>query len=258
MTTRTFARARLPAGDTRYAEITGNTVALLTAAPWLGGEPEGPQVKLSDVTLTCPVEASKIIGIGRNYRAHAAELGHDLPSEPLMFLKPPSSLQGPGVPVQLPVQSERVDFEAELGVVIGKRTRNVAAKDALAHVFGYTIVCDVTARDLQNKDGQWTRSKGFDTFCPVGPWIVPGLDPDKLQIQLRQNGELKQDGNTADMIFPVARLIAHASSVMTLEPGDLIATGTPHGVGPMQPGDRIAISLPEVGELSFPVIAAAS
>lgn len=252
-----FARVQLASGHTHYASVDGERVQPLSAAPWHAqASASGPALSLQDVTLLCPVESSKVIGIGRNYKAHAKELGHALPSEPLLFLKPPSSLQGPGVAVQLPPQSERVDFEAELGVVIGKTARHLAVERALDCVFGYTLVCDVTARDLQKKDDQWTRAKGFDTFCPTGPFIVPGLDPNDLQIQLKQNGTLRQDGNSSDMIFTVAELIAYISSVMTLQPGDLIATGTPSGVGPMRPGDHIELSIAGIGQLHFPVVGA--
>jgi 2-keto-4-pentenoate hydratase/2-oxohepta-3-ene-1,7-dioic acid hydratase in catechol pathway len=250
-----FGRVRTQAGTTAFAKIETGRALFLSDAPWLGAEITGQSAPLDTLTVLAPITPSKVIGIGRNYRAHAAELGHDLPSEPLIFLKPPSSVQGPAEPVVLPKQSERVDFEAELGVVIGKRARNVSTADALSYVFGYTVVCDVTARDLQKKDDQWTRAKGFDTFCPTGPWLKVGLDPSNLSVQLRQNGTLKQDGNTSDMIFPVPQLIAHISGIMTLEPGDLIATGTPHGVGPMQPGDRITIAIGGMSELVFPVTA---
>jgi 2-keto-4-pentenoate hydratase/2-oxohepta-3-ene-1,7-dioic acid hydratase in catechol pathway len=250
-----FGRVRTAAGVATFAKIEGNQALFLTDAPWDGGQLTGQSAALDTVTALAPMTPSKVIGIGRNYRAHAAELGHDLPSEPLIFLKPPSCVQGPNALVVLPKQSERVDFEAELGVVIGKRARNVNVEQALQYVFGYTAVCDVTARDLQKKDDQWTRAKGFDTFCPAGPWLVQGLEPGNLAIQLRQNGVLKQDGNTNDMIFSVPRLIAHISGIMTLEPGDLIATGTPSGVAPMQPGDRIVISIANVGELGFAVTA---
>ncbi len=250
-----FGRVQTSSGVTTFAKIEANRALFLANAPWLGVEPTGQSAALETLTVLAPITPSKVIGIGRNYRAHAAELGHDLPSEPLLFLKPPSSVQGPSEPVVLPKQSERVDFEAELGVVIGKRARHVSVADALHHVFGYTVVCDVTARDLQKKDDQWTRAKGFDTFCPVGPWLVTDLDPGNLPIQLRQNGTIKQDGNTNDMIFAVANLIAHISGIMTLEPGDLIATGTPSGVAPMHAGDQIDITIAGVGELHFPVVA---
>lgn len=225
---------------------------LLTAAPWAGGRPSGPELD-RDARLLCPVLPSKIIGIGRNYRKHAAELKNEVPEEPLMFFKPPSSLLDPGGTVQLPPESERVDYEGELVVVIGKRCRRVDAAQARAAIFGYSIGCDVTARDLQQKDKQWTRAKGFDTFCPLGPFVVPLTDPGGLSLQLTVNGQLRQDGSTADMIFDVPTLVAYASQSMTLEPGDLIYTGTPEGVGPLKPGDDVRVRIENLGELAFHV-----
>jgi 2-keto-4-pentenoate hydratase/2-oxohepta-3-ene-1,7-dioic acid hydratase in catechol pathway len=196
-----------------------------------------------ETDLSCPVTPSKIVCIGRNYVAHAKEMGSDVPNEPLLFLKPPSSLLGPNEQVSLPGASSRVEHEAELGVVLGKRARNVTPEEALGCVFGYACVCDVTARDLQKKDGQWTRAKGFDTFCPVGPFIETEFDPKGARVQCRVNGEIRQDGNTADMIFDVPTLIAYVSRVMTLEPGDLLVTGTPEGVGPLAPGDELEVEI---------------
>jgi 2-keto-4-pentenoate hydratase/2-oxohepta-3-ene-1,7-dioic acid hydratase in catechol pathway len=247
-----YVRVNEPSGPT-YAEVTGDELVLLSSAPWDGGAPTGGRVAHAAAALLAPLEPSKILGIGRNYRAHAAEIGHDVPKEPLLFLKPPSALLASGGAVLLPPESRRVDYEAELGVVIGKRCRRVARERALDYVFGYTVVCDVTARDLQRSDGQWTRAKGFDTFCPVGPEVATGLDPAVLDIELAIGGEVRQRGNTRDMIFDVARLVAHASSVMTLEPGDLIATGTPHGVGPLGPGDRVAVRVAGLAALEFSV-----
>lgn len=202
-----------------------------------------------------PVQPSKIIGIGRNYRDHAKELGNDVPTTPLYFLKAPSSLIGHGGTVLLPPESERVDFEAELGVVIGKIARRVSVESALDHVAGYLVTCDVTARDLQNKDGQWSRAKSFDSFCPVSTEIVPGVDPNALDLRLTVNGELRQSSNTSDMVFNVAEIIAHVSAAMTLLPGDLILTGTPAGVGPMNPGDHVVVTIASVGSLEFDVAA---
>ena len=201
------------------------------------------------------LQPSKIIGIGVNYRAHAVEMGKGLPTEPLMFLKPPSSLIRDGEPIWRPENYERVDFEGELGVVISKRTQRVTREHALDSVLGYTCVNDVTVRDLQKKDGQWTRAKGFDTFCPVGPRIVAGLDPRNLRLITRVNGDIKQDSSTADLIHDVASLIAFCSQYMTLEAGDLITTGTPAGVGNLDPGDVVEIEIEGVGILSNPVIA---
>ncbi len=204
-----------------------------------------------------PVTPSKIVCVGRNYRAHASELGNEVPVEPLLFFKPPSSLLEPEGAIELPPPSlsNRVDHEAELAVVIGRRVRRVSAEEAAAAIFGCTIAGDITARDLQKKDGQWTRAKGMDTFCPTGPVVVSGLDPQALSIACRVNGELRQSGPTADMIFSVATVIAYASQVMTLEPGDLLVTGTPPGVGPLHAGDALAIEVPGIGTLRARVAA---
>ena len=198
---------------------------------------------------------SKIIGIGQNYRAHAAELGKAISEEPLMFLKPRSALLPNGGVIERPSGYDRVDYEGELGVVIGKRTKNVSRDDALEMVMGFTCVNDVTVRELQNKDGQWARAKGFDTFCPLGPRIVPGLDPSRLRITTRVNGTIKQDSTTADMIFDVQTLIAFCSAHMTLEVGDVIATGTPSGVGNLAVGDVVEVEIEGIGVLRNTVIA---
>ncbi len=198
---------------------------------------------------------SKIIGIGQNYRAHAAEMGKGIPEEPLMFLKPLSAVIVDGAAIERPAGYERVDFEGELGVVIGKRARRVTREQALGYVEGYTIVNDVTVRDLQKKDGQWTRAKGFDTFCPLGPRVVPGLDPSKLHLTTRVNGVVKQDSPTSDLIFDVPTLISFVSQHMTLEPGDIISTGTPSGVGNLNPGDVVEVEISGIGVLRNPVIA---
>lgn len=204
---------------------------------------------------TIDLVPSKIIGIGQNYRAHAAEMGKGLPEEPLMFLKPRSALVADGAAIERPAGFERVDYEGELGVVIGKRASRVSKEDALSIVLGYTCVNDVTVRDLQKKDGQWARAKGFDTFCPVGPRIVPRLDPRNLRITTRVNGKVRQDSSTSDLIFDVATLISFCSQYMTLEAGDVISTGTPAGVGNLSPGDVCEIEIEGVGVLTNPVIA---
>jgi 2-keto-4-pentenoate hydratase/2-oxohepta-3-ene-1,7-dioic acid hydratase in catechol pathway len=210
-----------------------------------------PSTPVADAALLAPVEPSKIVCIGRNYREHAAELGNEVPVEPLIFLKPPSSVIGPGQSIVRPNISTRVDHEAELGVVIGKRCRNLQAdEDVRPYIFGYTCVNDVTARDLQKKDGQWTRGKGFDTFCPVGPVVVDMLDPwAGIDVQARVNGQLKQQGNTRDFIFSLDAIIRYIAQVMTLLPGDLIATGTPSGVGPLVAGDKVEITVAGIGSL---------
>jgi 2-keto-4-pentenoate hydratase/2-oxohepta-3-ene-1,7-dioic acid hydratase in catechol pathway len=198
---------------------------------------------------------SKIVCVGRNYVDHAKELGNPVPEEPLIFLKPVSALIASGEPIIYPAISELVSFEGELGIVIGKRARNVRVDEAEDSIFGYTCVNDVTARDLQKKDGQWSRAKGFDTFCPVGPWIVPRgeVDLGALRIRTYVDGALKQDAPVTDMIFPVGVLIAHISRFMTLEPGDLIATGTPPGVGPLVAGNVVRVEIDGIGVLENPV-----
>jgi|SRR4051794_9357584 len=203
-----------------------------------------------------PSPPSKIVCVGRNYAEHAKELGNEVPQEPLIFLKPPSALISDGDPIIYPPISQRVDFEGELGVIIGRRAHHVDRSAALDFVLGYTIVNDVTARDLQRKDGQWTRGKGFDTFCPVAPWYVPRSDADFASFEIRTflNNDLKQQGFVRDMIFPLDAIIAFVTQFMTLEPGDLIATGTPPGVGPMQPGDTVRIEIAGLGTLQNPII----
>ncbi|MDB5097515.1 MAG: fumarylacetoacetate hydrolase family protein [Cyanobacteria bacterium RYN_339] len=199
------------------------------------------------------VTPSKILCIGRNYADHAKELGNDVPAEPLVFMKPPSALIADGEAIVLPRVSQRVDYEGELVVVIGKRCKDVAEADALAMIGGYTIMNDVTARDLQKTDGQWTRAKGFDTFAPCGPVIITDLDPADLELKTLLNGEVVQHGRTSQLIFPIPRLIAYLSAIMTLEPGDLISTGTPSGVGPMKAGDVVEVWIEGIGTLRNPV-----
>jgi 2-keto-4-pentenoate hydratase/2-oxohepta-3-ene-1,7-dioic acid hydratase in catechol pathway len=201
------------------------------------------------------MQPGKIIGIGTNYRLHAIEMGKPLPEEPLIFLKPPSAVIGNGDPIHRPPGYEKVEFEGELGVVIKDRTQRISRERALEAVAGYTCVNDVTVRDLQKKDGQWARAKGFDTFCPIGPRVVPGLDPTNLRIVTRLNGQVRQDSSTSDMIFDVATLVSFCSHHMTLEPGDVITTGTPAGVGNMVPGDVVEIEIEGIGILRNPVIA---
>lgn len=209
-----------------------------------------PTLELNEIKLLAPVSPSKIVCVGRNYREHAAELGNKMPDEPLLFLKPPSSVIGNDDRIELPPESEQVEHEGELGVVIGHTARKLAEdEDALSYVFGYTCVNDVTARDLQRKDVQFTRGKSFDTFCPVGPWIVTDLDPTNIGVTTRLNGEVKQNGNTADMAFPVSFLIRYISGIMTLNPGDLIATGTPAGVSRMKHEDIVEVEIQRIGIL---------
>jgi 2-keto-4-pentenoate hydratase/2-oxohepta-3-ene-1,7-dioic acid hydratase in catechol pathway len=207
-------------------------------------------LNLTDVKLLAPVVPSKIVCVGRNYLEHAVELGNKMPEEPLLFLKPSSSIVGNEDGIELPKASQQVEHEGELGVVIGRTARKVReTENSLDYVFGYTCVNDVTARDLQRKDVQFTRGKSFDTFCPVGPWIVTDIDPTNTSVTTRVNGEVKQNGNTSDMAFPVAFLIRYISAIMTLYPGDLIATGTPAGVSKMKHGDQVEIEVGGIGVL---------
>ena len=216
----------------------------------------GARYRLAEVRLLPPCWPTKIVGVGRNYREHASEFGNPVPAEPLLFLKPPSSLVASGDAIVYPALSARVDYEGELGVVIGRRARNVLAQEAENYVLGYTCLNDVTARDLQRKDGQFTRGKGFDTFCPVGPWVVPREQVafEELRIRTFVNGEKKQDASVTEMIFPVGAIIAYVTQFMTLEPGDLIATGTPSGVGPLEVGSIVQIEIEGIGLLENRVV----
>ena len=240
-------------GVAEFARLDGVAAYPFDGPPWLGGREAAEPREWSESDLLCPVRPTKIVCIGRNYAAHARELGHDVPSEPLLFLKPPSSLLDPGGTVVLPPESARVEHEAELVVVIGLRAKSVAREDALAHVFGYSCACDVTARDLQRKDVQFTRAKGFDTFCPIGPWIETELDASNASVRCRVSGATRQDGNTAHMIFGVPILVSYVSRMMTLEPGDVILTGTPEGVGPLVAGDSLEVEVSGIGTLALRV-----
>jgi 2-keto-4-pentenoate hydratase/2-oxohepta-3-ene-1,7-dioic acid hydratase in catechol pathway len=231
-------------GD-KVGEISGNVFGR-----YRRNEAETP---LADVKLFAPSEPSKIICVGRNYVEHAKELGNEVPKVPLIFLKPPSSIINPNDAVLLPPQSIQVEHEGELVVVIGKRGRHVTAANAKRHILGYTIGNDVTARDLQRTDDQWTRAKGFDTFCPFGPWIDTDFDPADSVVTCRVNGQMRQMASTRDMVFNVGTLIAYISSVMTLEPGDLIFTGTPAGVGELKNGDEVVVEIEGLGVLRNPV-----
>jgi 2-keto-4-pentenoate hydratase/2-oxohepta-3-ene-1,7-dioic acid hydratase in catechol pathway len=214
-----------------------------------GANPARGKERLSDARLLAPCSPSKIVAVGLNYRDHAEELNMKLPEEPLLFLKPSSSVIGPGDSVIMPSQSARVDYEAELAIVIGKEAKRVPEKEAGAVILGYTCLNDVTARDLQSKDGQWTRAKGFDTFCPIGPWIDTDVDPADLKIDLLLNGVIKQSSRTSNLIFTANKLVAFITSVMTLYPGDVIATGTTSGIGPMASGDTVEVRIEGIGSL---------
>jgi len=239
------------AGFAGYVRSDDGVVGYLwTAAPWDDGEESERTVDLSEVALLPPVAPSKIVCIGRNYRLHAEELGNVVPKEPLLFLKPPSALLGDGGAIVLPPESDRVEHEGELGVVIGQRLYRASPERCLAGIFGLTCVNDVTARDLQRRDVQFTRGKGFDTFCPVGPAVVPTDPLADRQVTVSVGGEVRQRGQTADMEVSVPDLLAYISSIMTLEPGDLVATGTPAGVGPLLAGDQVTVEIEGVGRLT--------
>jgi 2-keto-4-pentenoate hydratase/2-oxohepta-3-ene-1,7-dioic acid hydratase in catechol pathway len=237
-----------------FGVIENDAVALLTGHPFGDFAPEGRVLRLSDVRLVAPVLPSKIIAVGKNYAAHAREMGGEVPPAPLIFLKPSTSVVGPGEPISLPWQSEHVEHEAELAVVIGRLCRDVPEERVPEVIFGYTCANDVTARDLQASDGQWTRAKGFDTFCPLGPWVETDLELDDLAVECTVNGQVRQSGSTAEMVRDVAELVSWISSVMTLLPGDVILTGTPAGVSPIVAGDEVSVSIDGIGTLTNPVV----
>jgi 2-keto-4-pentenoate hydratase/2-oxohepta-3-ene-1,7-dioic acid hydratase in catechol pathway len=238
----------------RYGLIEGDNVVEITGLPWEKRMRGSHSSRLADVRLLAPVEPSKIVCVGRNYAAHAAELGNELPKEPLIFLKPPSSIVGPGEPIVLTKFSQRVEHEGELALIVGRRCAHLRdSDDSLSFLLGYTCLNDVTARDLQISDVQFTRGKGFDTFCPVGPHIETQLDPANVLVETRVNAAPRQSGNTSLMIYPVTYLVRWISRMMTLLPGDLIATGTPAGVGPLLAGDTVEVSVAGIGVLRNPV-----
>jgi 2-keto-4-pentenoate hydratase/2-oxohepta-3-ene-1,7-dioic acid hydratase in catechol pathway len=238
-----------------FARLDGDKAIEYSAAPWLSGEETGIVHAFSPADLSAPVQPSKILCVGRNYAAHAKEMGNEVPKEPMLFLKPPSSIIGPGDSIELPPESTRVEHEAELAMVIGKTLKRASVEEARAAIFGFTCACDVSARDLQKGDGQWWRAKGSDTFCPVGPWIETDLDPKDLSVVCRVNGVTKQDGRTSNMIFDVATFIAFASKTMTIYPGDLFLSGSPEGVGPVVDGDEVTVDIQGIGALTVRVIA---
>jgi 2-keto-4-pentenoate hydratase/2-oxohepta-3-ene-1,7-dioic acid hydratase in catechol pathway len=242
-------------GEIGHGRIEGESIVVCQGDLLGALAPAGITVPLRQVRMLAPLVPGKIIGIGRNYAAHAREMGNAPPDEdPLIFMKPPSAVISPEEAIVLPAISNRVDHEAELGVILGRRARNIPeTEDPLAYVLGYTCVNDVSARDLQKKDVQFTRAKGFDTFCPLGPWIETDLNPDNLMVTGRVNGEVRQCATTREMIFPVPYLIRFLAGIMTLMPGDLICTGTPAGVGPLAPGDVVEIEVEGVGVLRNPV-----
>ena len=238
----------------RYGIVDGTELVVLAGDPMFAGfETTGERVPLGDAALLAPViPRSKVVCVGKNYHDHAAEMGGAAPAEPLLFLQPNTSVIGPGDTIVRPPQSQETHFEGELAAVIGRIAKNVSADDALDYVFGYTIANDVTARDLQRSDGQWSRAKGFDTFCPLGPAIETEFDLDSARLQTRRNGEVAQDAPLTDMIHSVADIIAYASAVFTLLPGDVILTGTPAGVGPFTAGDTLEVEITGLGTLRNP------
>jgi 2-keto-4-pentenoate hydratase/2-oxohepta-3-ene-1,7-dioic acid hydratase in catechol pathway len=238
----------------RYGWLYEDRVGPIEGVPFGDYRRLEAEIPLHQVRLLAPVVPGKIICVGRNYAEHAKEQGFEVPEIPMLFMKPPSSVIGPGDEIVLPPQSRQVEHEGELAVIIGRQGRWIAAEEALEYVLGYTVANDVTARDLQRRDGQWTRGKGFDTFCPLGPWIETELIPSDVLVQTRVNGEMRQMASTREMMFPVEQLIAFITSVMTLMPGDLILTGTPAGIGPLQPGDTVEVTVEGVGSLSNPVV----
>lgn len=233
-----------------YGVIEGEKVQLLDGT-FLDSKskPIDTWLSFDEITLLAPVEPSKVVCVGLNYIRHIQEMGHSLPEDPVIFIKAQTSIIGPEAEIIYPKISQRVEFEAELAVIIGKTIRDISEDEAANAIFGYTCANDVTARDLQKKDGQWTRGKSFDTFCPIGPWVVTGIDPSQLDIQLMLNGEVKQFSNTQYFMNSVPKLVSFISQVMTLYPGDVVLTGTPEGVGPMQSGDEVIVRIQNIGEL---------
>ncbi len=247
---KTFVRCRIH-GEERQALVLDGSLYAVRGPMAETAEPGERLGTLSDVErFLPPTSPSKVVAVGLNYRDHAKEVGLPIPEEPLLFIKPATSVTGHREPVVYPpVMTKRVDYEAELGIVIGKKCRSVSPEKALEYILGYTCANDVTARDLQSKDGQWTRSKSFDTFCPLGPFVVAGVDPSDLEIAMLVNGKVVQHSRTSNFIFPVPVLVSHISHVMTLEAGDVIITGTPAGIGPVQKGDLMRVEIEELGAL---------
>ncbi len=236
--------------------VEGDSIRVLRGTFFEDPVPTGEEVPLADVRLLAPVLPSKVIGVGRNYRAHAEELGQDVPEEPLLFMKPSTAVIGPGDPIPLHPDSHRIDYEGELAIVIGRITRKVGSiEQAQAAILGYTCGNDVTLRDLQEKDDQWTRAKGFDGAAPLGPWVETGLDTSDLGIETRVNGETRQSGRTSELLVGPAALVAYISRYLTLLPGDVVLSGTPAGVGPLREGDRVEVEIEGIGVLSNHAVA---
>jgi 2-keto-4-pentenoate hydratase/2-oxohepta-3-ene-1,7-dioic acid hydratase in catechol pathway len=241
-------------GKTRYGVLEGSALVEYAGTPFGVFRRGRRRYPLKQIVPLVPVTPSKVIGVGLNYRDHAVELGLAIPAEPAFFLKPVSAIIGPDDPIVYPRQSHRVDYEGELAVVISRRCRNVPATRARQYILGYSCLNDVTARDLQSKDGRGVPAKAFDTFCPIGPCIATDVDPDAVRIETWVNGERRQSSTTKELIFSVEEVVARLSEVMTLVPGDVIATGTPPGVGPLQPGDHVEVRIDGIGTLKNPVV----
>lgn len=237
-----------------YGVITGEKIELITGLPWPDISDPVAALNLADVKILAPVIPSKVVCVGKNYADHAKEMGGDVPAEPVIFIKPNTTVIGDGDFIVLPPQSVNVHHEAELAIVIGALAKNVDIDRADEVIFGYTCANDVTARDLQNSDGQWTRSKSFDTFCPLGPWIETDLDPEDLAISCVVNGETRQDGNTSDLVRSAREMVSWISHMMTLLPGDVILTGTPAGVSAIAAGDSVTVTIQDIGSLTNPVV----
>jgi 2-keto-4-pentenoate hydratase/2-oxohepta-3-ene-1,7-dioic acid hydratase in catechol pathway len=250
-----IVRVRVGGDDIAYGAVEPEGIRIHQGSPFVAWEPGEAVVPFDEARLLSPTFPTKVVCVGRNYAEHAAERHAEVPLQPVLFIKPSTSVIGPEAPIVIPPEATEVHHEAELAVVVGRVARKVRAEDVSAYVLGYTAANDVSARDLQAVDGQWTRAKGFDTFCPIGPAIETEVDPAGLRISCSVNGELRQDGTTDDMVFGVAELFAFISGVMTLLPGDVILTGTPAGVGPIVPGDRVEVAIERIGTLANPVVA---
>ncbi|MGE4370844.1 MAG: fumarylacetoacetate hydrolase family protein [Burkholderiaceae bacterium] len=241
-------------GQVSYGVVDGDNIKVLRSGLFESPEYTGEQHALGNVKLLAPVEPGKLVCVGLNYRLHAEESGVPVPDEPMLFMCSPQAIIAPGETIVLDNANDRIDYEAEIAVVIGRTARNVSRADAANYIFGYTCANDVSNRDLQRKDGQFTRAKSFDTYKPMGPWIETDLDAENVAITLWQNGQVRQSSNTNDMIFPISRVVEFVSGIMTLLPGDVIITGTPSGVGPMKKGDQIEIEIEGIGRISNPVV----
>ncbi|AFZ47619.1 Ureidoglycolate lyase [Cyanobacterium stanieri PCC 7202] len=247
-----YVRVKTKKGQTYYGKLQlDRSVQVLDAPPWLDGSETDLVLDVDEYQLLSPCAPSKIVAVGKNYASHAAEMDSEVPKEPLIFLKPPSSIIAHEQAIYYPKQSQRVDFEGELALVIGDRTKDCTVEEAKNKIWGYTIANDITARDLQKKDGQWTRAKGFDTFCPLGPWIVRELTSGaRLETIINEEEKPKQSALLEDMVFSPAEIVAYVSQIMTLLPGDVILTGTPEGIAPMQIGDTVSVEIESIGVLT--------